>query len=799
MAKYSTKYGYFTDDGSEYVITTPKTPKPWINVISNGDYGFTISQSGSGFSWKTHSEFNRITRWHQDLIKDDWGKYIFIRNNENGEVWNPAWMPTKTELDFYECRHGLGYTTIKSEFKGIQVVLTLFVPLNANLEIWNVQIKNFTNKKINLSLITYFEWVLGSSNDYHREFHKQFLGTEYSENMNLLLATKRLWDIPLGDRGHWNIDYQYTGFISCDKEIESYESDKEAFIGQYNSLSNAKALKQKSLSNTAGSYYDSIGSLKVDIQIEPNQNENLNFYLGLTKTKDEIKSVLSKFNSNEKVFNELNNIKEFWKELLEPLEIDTPDDAMNIGVNLWFRYQAISGRIWGRTAFYQQSGAIGFRDQLQDSLVFLPIKHELTKKQILLHAKHQMKDGSVLHWWHPITDTGLKTEMTDDLLWLPFAIIQYVNETGDLSILDEKVQFYDDKNFAATLFDHCKVTIEKVLSRKSDRGLLLIGEGDWNDGLSAVGLDMKGESVWLTEFLYYVINNFLPILKKIGKNELLNYYKNELTKIKGAFLKYAWDGEWYWRASKDSGRKLGSKESGEGKIYLNSQTWSVISEIVPEEYTRKAMESVKKNLLKNNGPLLLYPAYSQPDKYIGYLSRYAAGRRENGGVYSHAATWSIWAFGKLNDEENAFEVYKRLNPILSGIDPDKYVAEPYVMPGNIDGPDSPNYGMAGWTWYTGSASWFQKVIVDWILGIRATYEGLVVDPKIPKEWNNVKVKRTFRGTQYLIEIENFNHVCCGVQQLEVDGNEISGNLIKPKSDKSLVNVRVVLGQLSTVE
>ncbi len=799
MAKFSTKYGYFTNDGSEYVITTPKTPKPWINVISNGEYGFTISQSGSGFSWKTHSEFNRITRWHQDLIKDDWGKYIFIRDNDSGEVWNPAWMPTKTPLDFYECRHGLGYTTIKSEFKGIQVVLTLFVPLNENLEIWNVHINNFTNKKINLSLITYFEWVLGSSNDFHREFHKQFLETEYSEKLNSLLATKRLWDIPLGDKGHWNIDYRYTGFISCDKEIESYEGDKETFIGQYNSLTNAKALKRKSLSNTTGSYYDSIGSLKVDIRIEPNQNENINFFLGLAKAKNEIKSLLSKFNSNEKVLNELNNIKKFWKELLEPMEIDTPDQAMNIGVNRWFRYQAISGRIWGRTAFYQQSGAIGYRDQLQDSLVFLPVKPELTKKQILLHAEHQMKDGSVLHWWHPITDTGLKTEMTDDLLWLPFVTIQYINEVGKIDILYEKIPFYDETDKSVSLFEHCMLAIEKVLSRRSKRGLALIGAGDWNDGLSAVGLEMKGESIWLTEFLFYVIEKFIPFVEKMGMDKKKLKLEKEKKNLKSAFENYAWDGKWYWRASKDSSEKLGSKESVEGKIYLNPQTWSVISDISAGDKSELAMEAVKKYLLKDNGPLLLYPAYSKSDKYIGYLSRYAAGRRENGGVYSHAATWAIWAFCKLNDVHNALAVYKKLNPIIAGMDPDKYVAEPYVMPGNIDGPDSPNYGMAGWTWYTGSASWFQKVIVDWILGIRSIYEGLVIDPKIPEDWENFKIKRTFRGTIYIIEIQNKNHGCCGIQYMEVDGKEITGNLIKPYSEKSVVNVKVVLGQFSTVE
>ncbi len=795
MAKFATKYGYFSDDGKEYVITRPDTPKPWINVISNGDYGFTISQSGTGFSWKTHSEFNRITRWHQDLIKDDWGKFIFFRDNSTGELWNPTWKPLKTELESYECRHGLGYTTFMSEYKNIKVKITFFVPVDDNLEIWHVEIINNTNRKVNLSVITYFEWVLGSSNDYHREFHKQFLETKFDGKLNSLLATKRLWDIPLGDRGHWNIDYEFTGYFACNKKVESYEGDKQKFLGQYNCLTNADALYAKSLSNTTGKFYDSVASLKIDLTIDQNNSDDIIFMLGLEKTEEQLSSKINKYNTSGKVNTALKKVIRFWSDLLSARIIETPDEAMNFGVNYWFRYQAISGRLWGRTAFYQQSGAIGFRDQLQDSLVFLSIKPELTKKQILLHAAHQFKDGTVLHWWHPITETGLRTEMTDDLLWLAFVVIQYVNETADLSIFDEKVPFYDDPETPVTILEHCLKAFDKVISRKSSRGMLLIGAGDWNDGLSAVGLDSKGESVWLTEFFFYILTNILPLFEKMGMNKLYVKYKEEAQKIQKAFEQHAWDGKWFWRASKDSGELLGSDGSEDGRIFLNPQTWAVISSITSGERKRQAMESVSEYLLKDNGPLLLTPAYSKPDKYIGYLSRYAPGRRENGGVYSHAATWAIWAFSELGDDVSANEVYRRLNPVLSGMEPDKYVAEPYVMPGNIDGPDSPNYGMAGWTWYTGSASWFQKVIVDHILGIRASFDGLIIDPKIPAHWKYFKVKRTFRGTVYIIEVENKHGVCCGVASLYIEGEEINNNLIKP-SNKSLVNVKVVLGQLS---
>jgi cellobiose phosphorylase len=792
MSKFDTTYGCFSDDGSEYIIKTPRTPKPWVNVISNGNYGMIISQTGGGFSWETHSEFNRITRWHQDLIRDDWGKYIYIKNIETGEVWSPTWQPVKTELDKYECRYGLGYAKFICEYKNISTELTLFVPFNDTLEIWNLKITNNSCKDVNLSVFTYLEWVLGSSNDYHREFHKLFLQTEYNEEIKGIVASKRLWDIPLGDRGHWNIDYEYKGFFASNRKPESYDCDKEKFIGNYGNFQNPKAVGEGKLSNTTGSFNDSIASLHLNISLAAGKTESTNFFLGLKQNEKEIIDSLKKYGSDELIETALQNVKDNWEKILSPLQISTPDEALNISVNKWLRYQAISGRLWGRTAYYQQSGAYGFRDQLQDSLVFLPVDPQKTKAQIKLHACHQFEDGTVLHWWHPISETGLATKMTDDLLWLPFVIYQYVLETDDYSILNEAEPFYDNSEKSVPLFEHCRLAIEKVLSRFSGRGLPLIGAGDWNDGLSAVGLEMKGESIWLAEFFYMILNQFQFLCDKLGKNDLAERYKSKAEELKSTFNKLAWDGEWFYRGTKDSGEKIGSKENEEGKIYLNAQSWAVISGIGEDEKNTTAMKSVEKYLLKDNGCLLLYPAYKKPDRFIGYLSRYAPGKRENGGVYSHAAAWAIWAFAQIKDSNNAFEACKRLCPVYSGMNPDKYVAEPYVMPGNIDGPDSINYGMAGWTWYTGSASWYQKVIVDWILGVRATTEGLIIDPLIPKEWNGFKIQRTFRGTIFNITVVNDNHISHGVKNISVNGERINGNILQPMAGKT-VDVEVVMG------
>jgi cellobiose phosphorylase len=793
MENFSTKYGHFSENGNEYVITSYKTPKPWINVISNGEYGVITSQAGGGFSWLNHSEFNRITRWHQDLVQDNWGKYIYIKNNKTGETWSPTWLPVKTELDSYECKFGFGYSVYTTEYKSIKVELTIFVPFDDSLEIWDIKIINYSHKELDLSFFTYFEWCLGSSADHHREFHRTFLETRFDKKLNSIVAGKRIWEIPLGDRGHWNTVYEYKGFFASNKKITSFECDKEKFLGQYGSLSSPVEVSEGKLSNTSGTWYDPIGSLKIDVHLNKNEEVRFAFYLGLKKDESDIGPTLRKYKSAKQIDNALEKVKTKWQELLSTLVIETPDGAMNLLVNKWLRYQAISGRLWGRTAYYQQSGAFGFRDQLQDSLVFLPINPSATENQIKLHARHQLKDGTVLHWWHPITETGLPTKMTDDLLWLPFLIIEYLKETNNYNFLDEKEPYYNDKEKNDSLFNHCKKAINKVLQRISKRGLPLIGAGDWNDGLSAVGLDMKGESIWLTEFLYYILINFEKIAIRKGRKRLAKRYSEKAKELKKAFDNYAWDGEWFWRATKDSGEKIGSSENDEGKIYLNTQSWAVISSIAEEEKQKIAIASVSKYLLKNNGALLLYPAYTKPDKYIGYLSRYAAGRRENGGVYSHAAVWAIWAYSLLKDSELAFKAYKNLCPIYNGMNPEKYAAEPYVTPGNIDGPDSPNYGMAGWTWYTGSASWFQKICVEWILGVRATEEGLLIDPCIPKEWNSYSVKRTFRGCIYNIKVLNPEKVSFGVKKIIVDGIEQSSNLVVPQKKKN-VTVNVFLGK-----
>ncbi len=782
MNAFYTKYGAFSEDGKEYIIHEKITPKPWINVITNGRYGLVISQAGGGFSWLDHSEFNRLNRWHQDLIKDDWGKYFYFRNNKTGEVWSPLWMPVKNSIDDYQCRFGQGYAVFTSSFKGIKITLTVFVPTDENLEIWKFDVQNNTDSDLDLSVISYFEWCLGSSSDFHREFHKTFIETEFSKDLNALIGTKKLWEIPLGDRGHWNIEYPYIGFISSNYTIDEFEAEKENFIGKYGSLEKPYAVLNNVYKSETGRWGDPIASVKVNVTANAGEEKTVVFYMGIGENTTAIKDSLVKYNTVNAINNAFENVKTFWDSILTKVEIATPDEAMNLMVNRWLRYQAIAGRLWARTAYYQQSGAFGFRDQLQDSLVFLTIDPSLTAKQIKLHARHQFEDGTVLHWWHPISETGLPTQMTDDLLWLPYITYHYITETADDAIL-ELVEPYYNSEKEDTILQHCYAAIDKVLTRLSDRGLALIGAGDWNDGFSAVGLEWKGESIWLTEFLYDILNKFSLLARNRGDNSREQLYSNKASELKKAFETHAWDGDYFWGATKDNGEKIMSRENPQSKIYLNAQTWAVISGIAPEDKKVKAMESVTQLLLKDYGTLLLSPAYTIPDKYIGYLTRYAPGRRENGGTYTHAATWSVWAYALMKQPELAYEAYKRINPILNGMNPDQYVAEPYVTPGNIEGPDSPKYGMGGWTWYTGSASWYQKVIIDFILGVRAVEEGLLIDPCIPKDWKEYSIKRIYRNTRYNIKVINKSGVSFGVKSVWINGSKYDSTIIKPQSTK----------------
>ncbi len=785
------KYGFFANNGREYILKSPKTPMPWMNVLTNPEYGAVFSQTGCGFSWWGNSQVSRLTTWIQDLVRDEWGKFLYLRDNDSNEFWSLFYKPCQVDFDKFELRYGIGYIVYHTEYKGIESTITIFVPQDSPLEIWKVKIRNISGRQRSLSIFSYLEWCLGNGTETHREFQRTFIETSYDHNLNSIFATKRKIPVPsfisTGLR-----EFSGDGFHSVNIKPSGYEGDKRNFFGRYRSFANPESVERGELSNKVGKWNDSIASLKIDLELESDQEKEAVFLTGFNKEDKETKGLIEKYSDLDNVEREFKRTVDFWEGFLAPLQVETPDKSFDVLTNYWLRYQAIASRIWARTAYYQCSGGYGFRDQLQDSLALLPLKPELTKKQILLHAKHQFKDGAVYHWWHPLLETGAKTAMTDDLLWMGYITLFYIKETADADILNNSQPYVDDQK-EETLYEHCIRAIDLVLSRFSDRGLPLIGEGDWNDGMSSVGLKWKGESIWLGHFLYKILIDFAPYVSQISGEKKADEYLSRAQDLKQAINNHGWDGEWFIRATKDSGEVMGGKNCEEGKIFLNAQTWAVMHDSTDKERKERAIKSVEEHLLRDYGPILFYPAYKKPDPMVGYLSRYAPGVRENGGVYTHAACWAIIAECVLKRGDMAYDIYSRFSPAKRGMDPELYFVEPYVTPGNVDGPDSENYGRGGWTWYSGSGAWFFHASTDWILGIRAEREGLLIDPSIPSSWSGFKIKRTFRGSVYNIEVSNPEGLSSGVKEIYLDEVKQDSNIIKSPSDSKEHKVRVIMG------
>jgi cellobiose phosphorylase len=766
MRKFRTRYGSFSHDGAEYIITRPGTPRPWINVISNGDYGFTVSQAGGGYSWRTHAQLNRLTRWEQDLVRDEWGKFLYIKD-EKDNLWSAGWKPVCGTPEYYRCRHGVGYTVIESQNFGIESELLMFVPNDAPLEVWRLTLRNRSRRTRTLNLYTYLEWGLGQAPDWHREFHKSFMETAYDDGARAVYASKRLWEVPT-DRGHWNTGWPYVGFHSSSLKPASFDTDRESFLGPYGAVSHPAGVRMKKLKRRSGNCLDPCASLHHILVLKPGESKEVVYTLGCAASKGEAAELAVRFRSPGAADRALVEVGARWRGLLGTVRVTTPEPSMDLMENIWLKYQAISGRMWGRTAYYQTGGAYGFRDQLQDSQLWLPIDPEQTKRQLLLHARHQFEDGTVYHWWHPISEVGLHNRISDNLLWLPYVMNSYVQETADLAVLDCREPFVDSAS-GVSMYGHCVRAIDSALGRFSERGLPLIGEGDWNDGLSAVGLDMKGESIWLGHFLHRILLDFSAIAARRGDEARAGVYDSRAAVLRGNLNTLGWDGQYYFGATKDSGEKLGSSSNAEGSLWLNPQTWAVIGGVADRGRACAVFDVVEKKLEFEIGPLLLHPAYATPDRYVGYLTRYSPGLRENGGVYTHGATWAVIAAAILGRGESAYRIYSKLNPINRGKKPDVYCAEPYVTAGNIEGPESPFYGRGGWTWYSGSAAWLFRVGLEWILGVRATIDGLIVDPCIPPAWEGYTVRRVFRGAEYSITVRNPAHVECGVREILVDG------------------------------
>lgn len=796
--KFESSYGYFAEDGREYVIRTPFTPRPWSNIISNGDYSLVISQNGSGYSWRSNAGQNRITRSFQDLIRDNWGKYIYLRDLTTGAFWSATYKPVMAHPDSFQVVHGIGYSRFTQRLHDIESVLTVFVAPNDPVEIFQLSLTNLANQHRWLDITSYLEWSLGFAPDEHREFHKLFIETRADLATSAVFARKHLWGFADEHGRHNNVSWPYTAFHAVSEPLKSFDCDKESFLGLYRGDDHPQAMFNPKLEGRSGRFGDAIAALQVELALNPGESKTVVFTIGAAEDeKEDAGRLIARYTNPHASQQTLTEVTRFWQPFIEAEKVETPDDALNIMTNYWLKYQAISARLWAKSGSYQVSAGYGFRDQLQDSLIFLSSQPQYTRQQILLHAAQQFIEGDVLHWWFSIRGGGPRTNCSDDLLWLPFILGIYLNETVDYAILDEAVPYLNAP--AESLYDHCRRAIERSFTRFSPRNVPLMGDHDWNDGLNAVGTHLKGESFWVGEFLYLILEDFIPLALRKKDEAFARRCEVVRQNLKESLNRYGWDGAWYLQGTNDAGLPIGSRQNDEGFIFLMPNIWAVISGIADGERVQQTMQAVTDHLMKDYGALLNFPAFTRPRRDIGYVTRYAPGLRENGGVYTHAAVWSVWAYTLAGQAEQAYQAYQRICPPNRSADLDAYKAEPYVTPGNIDGPLSQYPGRGGWTWYTGSAQWLQRAATHWLLGIRPEEEGLRLDPSIPAEWDGFRVRRAFRNAIYDITVHNPEHVNRGIRSLTVDGELLSNNLIPVFGDGQTHHVRAVMGSFEYQE
>jgi cellobiose phosphorylase len=780
-------FGGFIEDGKEYEILLEgnnKPPSPWINVIANKNFGFQISEAGAGFTWAHNSRENKITPWSNDPVSDIASEVIYIFDEVTGDVMTPLSLG-RSDRGTYKVRHGIGYSKFLHEEQNLRQELTVFTPVDEPLKLWELKLHNQSEGVKYLTLTYYVEWVLGTQ----REHTNPYILTSYN-NEHEYLSAKNIYTFNFSNS---------LSFLFSNEMIKGYTGDRQEFLGLRGSIWEPQGLDKK-LSNHTGVGYDSCGAIQVSIAVLPKETKTVVFGLGQSSDLNEINRLRYKYKDIAMLESELNRVKQYWEEILGTVKVHTKDRAIDILVNSWLLYQTISCRINARAAFYQCGGAYGYRDQLQDTLSLKFTDPSALRKQILVACSRQFEEGDVQHWWHPPMGIGVRTRITDDLLWLPYAVAAYITSTGDYTVLSEMVPYIKGpvleenqhdvmfipqvSEIEGSVYEHSKKTIE--ITRFGVHGLPLMGGGDWNDGMNEVGKDGKGESVWLAWFFYTVLGDFIPLCHYVGDDD----YAKELEQKRETLIKsieeHTWDGHWYMRAFYDNGAKMGSKESDECQIDSISQSWSVISKGAKKERAISAMQSAWKYLVKEEEfmSLLLAPPFDKTHNNPGYIKNYIPGIRENGGQYTHAAVWLAIATAMIGNYDMAYTLFTLLNPIHitnHKRDAIRYEKEPYVMIADIS--LSPPYtGRGGWSWYTGSAGWMYQGLVHWFLGIRKEEDTLIVDPATPENFGVFDVEYKFGSSLYQIKVESRSKGIPEVMELTIDDQKVQGNRIKLVDD-----------------
>lgn len=795
--QYFNGYGGFNEAGDEYVIKLDDgnmTPLPWSNVIANKEFGFLVTESGGGFTWAENSRENKISPWTNDPVTDAPVEVFYLKDEEES-VWTLTPLPVR-EAESYTVSHGFGYTRFEHKSHNLLQQMTQFVPLKGKVKISLVKLYNEGETDKVISMTYYVKPVLGVN----------------AEETNMHIRTTREENGMLTAENPYNMDFpNRIVFMGTSEKVSSVSGDLNTFIGNGN-MAFPDALEQENLDNQVGVGYIPVMLMQLKLTLKPKETKEMAFVLGMSEERDEARDAFEKFRKITVSKDELKNIKRFWREKLGTIKVDTPDSSMNLMLNGWFTYQVIACRMWARAGYYQVGGAFGFRDQLQDSLSLLHVDSNLTKEQILKHAGHQFEEGDVLHWWHEPKGKGTRTKISDDYLWLPFAVAEYLSATGDEGILEEMEPFLVEEPLGEeehekycepkvseekhSIYEHCLRALNHAMNF-GIHGIPLMEGGDWNDGMNMVGIKGKGESIWLGWFLATTLLKFAPVMEAHGDLELAEYYNKKAREISTAIEKSAWDGNWYNRAFFDDGEVLGSNKSVEAQIDSIAQSWAVISGLGNTERTALAMESLEHYLIDRNEGIikLLTPPFDTGNQEPGYIKGYIPGVRENGGQYSHAAAWTIMAFGLLGDGNKAAELFNMINPVNHARtyrETNKYKVEPYVMAADVYANPS-HLGRGGWTWYTGSASWMQRVGLETILGFKKTGEVLRIDPCIPKKWKTYAMVYKYMETTYNIQVLNPNGVSRGVREVTLDGLVLKENEIRLSKDQLSHTVVIHLG------
>jgi cellobiose phosphorylase len=812
------KYGYFDDQNREYVITQPDTPLPWINYLGCQAYFGLISNTAGGYSFYRDARLRRITRYRYNNAPYDFGgRYLYVRDNASGEFWSPSWQPTQRRLEHYSCRHGLGYTIIGSDYQGIEASTRYFVPLDENLEIWQFTVRNHRERAAELSVFSAIEFCLWDAQDDSSNFQRNFS-----------IGEVEIEDGVIYHKTEYRERRNHFAYFACSETLSGFDTEREAFLGPYRGWDNPAAVDRGASRNSVAHGWAPVGSHHVRISLEPGESRQVLFVLGyqenlpkekfdppdfLIINKKTVKPTIARYLSPADALAAFEKLRLHWNELLGRLEVRTPDAHTNRMVNIWNAYQCMATFNMSRSASFFESGigrGLGFRDSNQDLLGFVHMVPVRARERILDLAATQLPTGGAYHQYQPLTKRGnneIGSGFNDDPHWLVLGVSAYLKETGDWAILDELVPYDNAPGSEKPLYEHLEQSFRYALDRLGPHGLPLIGRADWNDCLNlncfsdtpgqsfqtTTNKDGKvAESVFIAALFVLAGRELAQIACRRGLAAEATRYLSEVAKMESTILRHGWDGQWFLRAYDDFGRKVGSRENAEGKIFIETQGFCPLAGIgLADGLAVEALASVRRLLSTEHGMVLLQPAYSKYYLELGEISSYPPGYKENAGIFCHNNPWVIIAETRVGNGDAAHDYYSRINPSARENISEVHRCEPYVYAQMIAGPDAPSHGEAKNSWLTGTAAWNYYAVTQWILGIRTDYDGLRIAPVIPKSWPGFRACRTFRGVGYEIDVQRAdegNRV-----SLEVDGVPIEGNLVPlPPAGTKTVTTKATL-------